>query len=95
MNALLKRAGDLGTIPQRNKSYLWMQMGQRGYRKTEPVPLSPEQPALLDKLIDMHCNQLGYGPRELAKVLCTTVEDVMGEFLKKTSEPNRKLQLVR
>ncbi|MGC2637367.1 MAG: ImmA/IrrE family metallo-endopeptidase [Acidobacteriaceae bacterium] len=95
MNALLKRAGDLGTISPRYKSYMWMQMGQRGYRKNEPVPIAPEEPSLLDKLLDMHCGLLGYGPRELAKVLCATVDEVITEFLRKPAEPPRKLQLVR
>jgi Zn-dependent peptidase ImmA (M78 family)/transcriptional regulator with XRE-family HTH domain len=97
MNALLKRAGDLGTIAPRTKSYLWMQMGQRGYRRTEPVPISPEEPSLLDRLLEMHCNELGYGPSELAKALHATVDEVLSEFLKKPfhSDNNRRLQLVR
>lgn len=93
MNALLKQAGDLNAITPRYRSYLWMQMGKAGYRKHEPVTITPEEPSLLNELIQLHCKQLGYGPRELAKTMHTQVGEVLQQFLKEPVEGTR-LKLV-
>lgn len=70
MNALLYRAADVGAIDPRRKSYLWMRMGQAGYRTHEPIEIPPELPALLTKLLEFHEQSLGYGPDDLDRVLC-------------------------
>ena len=40
MASILKRASDLGVISDRQKTYLWTQMGAHGYRTNEPVQLA-------------------------------------------------------
>ncbi len=77
MNALLRRAGDLQTIAPRTKSYLWMQMGQRGYRTHEPVDIPPETPSLLKDLLAVHREKLGYGTKELAQMLLLKESEVL------------------
>lgn len=37
MQALLKRARTLGQVQERYSQFLWMRMGQYGYRKSEPL----------------------------------------------------------
>jgi Zn-dependent peptidase ImmA (M78 family)/DNA-binding XRE family transcriptional regulator len=69
MNAILKRACDLKTTSARSKSYLWMQMGKLGYRKVEPIYISPEEPTLLDEIINEHRKELGYSQADLTRLL--------------------------
>jgi Zn-dependent peptidase ImmA (M78 family)/transcriptional regulator with XRE-family HTH domain len=69
MNALLKRACDLGTISPRSRSYLWMQMGKAGYRKIEPVTIPTEEPTTLDQIISTHSKELGYTTLDLSKLV--------------------------
>ena len=70
MNALLYRAAEIGTIDSRRKSYLWMLMGQKGYRKHEPVIIPPESPSALSELLGIYRGRLGYSEREVGEVLC-------------------------
>lgn len=70
MNALLYRAAQIGTIDQRTKSYLWMKMGQAGYRTNEPVQIAPEQPSSVAELISVHQNVLGYDWKSIDTVIC-------------------------
>jgi Zn-dependent peptidase ImmA (M78 family) len=70
MNSLLYRAAELGAIDQRTKSYLWMKMGQAGYRTHEPVQIPDESPTLLAELLRIHEETLGYSPKSIDKILC-------------------------
>lgn len=81
MSALLKRACDLETITPRSRSYLWMQMGQAGYRKVEPVTIPPEEPKTLDCIISAHANELGYSISDLSK-LVFGLETALSDSLK-------------
>lgn len=77
MQALLKRAEDLGVIRERTARYYWMLMGKLGYRETEPHEreIPRETPALLKQLIDMHLQDLGYTPAQLAYDLAANEAD--------------------
>jgi Zn-dependent peptidase ImmA (M78 family) len=81
MNALLRRASDLETISPRNKSYLWMQMGQRGYRTHEPVDIPPEKPTILEELLAFHRDKLGFGIRDMAKTMLMDEGEFISEYL--------------
>jgi Zn-dependent peptidase ImmA (M78 family)/transcriptional regulator with XRE-family HTH domain len=70
MNALLYRAAEVGAIDQRTKSYLWMRMGQAGYRLHEPIQIAPEEPTLLGELLSIHEKSLGYDSTQIGNVLC-------------------------
>lgn len=70
MNSLLYRAAEIGAIDSRRKSYLWMLMGQAGYRKTEPVTIPREEPMALFELLDVHRVSLGYQQTEIDELLC-------------------------
>ncbi len=70
MNALLYRAAELKVIDQRQKSYLWMRMGQAGYRKDEPVTITSEDPMAVKELLDIHSSQLSYAIDDMDRLLC-------------------------
>jgi Zn-dependent peptidase ImmA (M78 family)/DNA-binding XRE family transcriptional regulator len=54
MMAIIRRAKQLGKISQNQYEYLCKQMGARGYRTCEPVPIPQEIPRLLSALIGAH-----------------------------------------
>jgi len=87
MAALLKRAGDLGTITDRHKNYLWFRMGQQGFRSREPVEIPMENPTLLAELIEIHRRDLSYSVADLAALLVTTEEEIFNEFLPHPTGP--------
>lgn len=90
MSALLKRASDLDTITERQKSYLWMQMGAHGYRTHEPVPLPQEEPTLVKEILDLHTGELGFSMKELAALMLVDEAEVRSEYAISKS----RLQLV-
>jgi Zn-dependent peptidase ImmA (M78 family) len=91
MNALLKRAEDLGVLTKNQTKYLWMQMSKNGYRTKEPFPLPAEEPALLKELITVYKNQLQYSFEDLAKLLKVS-KDSFDEYFEQ--DPPR-LRVVR
>jgi Zn-dependent peptidase ImmA (M78 family)/transcriptional regulator with XRE-family HTH domain len=70
--ALLMRAHALKFITESQYRYLWKQISARGYRLREPPELDfePECPEVLDQLIKLHLDGLGYSLSELARMLC-------------------------
>jgi len=71
MQAILKRATDLGAITERQARYVWMQLSTAGYRKREPPELDVpiEEPRLLREMIEMHAGRLGYTADDLGRLL--------------------------
>jgi Zn-dependent peptidase ImmA (M78 family)/DNA-binding XRE family transcriptional regulator len=69
MAALLMRAGDLKKVTQRQKEYLWTEMGKRGYRLKEPIDIAIEQPRTIYDMVETHLNQLGYSVAELSNLM--------------------------
>ena len=80
MNALLKRACDLGTITERQRSYLWTQMGMHGYRTHEPVVLPQEEPTIVKEILDLHMGQLGYGSADIASLMLMDEQEMRSEY---------------
>lgn len=71
MNALLKRAGDLGRLTLSQTRYLWKKMSMAGYRTSEPsgTDIPQECPTLLQEIINAHFSDLKYSVSELSHVL--------------------------
>jgi Zn-dependent peptidase ImmA (M78 family)/transcriptional regulator with XRE-family HTH domain len=71
MAALLMRAHKLEFLRDNQHTYLWKQISARGYRLREPPELdfAAEQPELLDQIIRLHFDALGYTPADLSKLL--------------------------
>lgn len=75
MQALIMRASDLGTITERQKRSWFMRFGQLGYRKTEPIEIPREEPALIRRVIDFHRQQHGYSDAELSRAARLTEDE--------------------
>lgn len=83
MAALLKRASDLKKITERTARFLWMQMGKAGYRTHEPIEISIpfEEPSSLNKIIQVHLNELNYTKVELCKYLAIYPHEFNSTYL--------------
>lgn len=82
MAALLKRATDLKTITPRQKNYLWTQMGKQGYRLKEPVDILSEEPTVLEDIIDVHRQELGYTISELSRLVASHEQEFRTRYLR-------------
>lgn len=71
MGAILMKAKQIGVISDRQYSKLWTEMGKSGYRTKEPIELEipEEKPTIITELIDIHLNELGYSPKQLADMV--------------------------
>lgn len=88
MNALLKRAGDLRTITERHKQFLWTQMGKHGLRAHEPVDIPLEEPTLVNEMIATYSTDLGYNISEISAVLHESEDHIQDVFLPKKHKLN-------
>jgi Zn-dependent peptidase ImmA (M78 family) len=75
MSALIRRAHDLDMISDRYYRGLMTQMSRHGYRLHEPVALDPEEPSIVQAVIDVHTNAHGYSIQELANLALLSVDD--------------------
>ncbi|MBX7110945.1 MAG: XRE family transcriptional regulator [Dehalococcoidia bacterium] len=82
MAALLYCAGELGAISERQRRTLYMQLGSRGFRRQEPPELDVpiEKPTLLQEIVQMHQNDLGYTVDELADLLALKTEEMLSLY---------------
>lgn len=69
VQALVRRAFDLGILSDRQYRFWNEQFSKGGYRTTEPVPIQIEKPTLVTSLINLHLNELQYTVAELAFAL--------------------------
>lgn len=76
MQALIYRARTLEMITERQQRTWFMRFNKLGYRKTEPVEIPREEPALIRRVIDFHRQQHGYSDAELSRAARLTE----GEF---------------
>jgi Zn-dependent peptidase ImmA (M78 family) len=72
MQALMRRASDLGVLERPAYEYLCRLMGTSGFRKREPAVLdiAPEEPKLLRRIIMLHLDDMGYSKDELCEAIC-------------------------
>ena len=71
MAALLMRAHKLKFLSDSQHTYLWKQISARGYRLREPpeTDFPHERPEVLEKIIRLHLQSLGYTDQDLSKIL--------------------------
>jgi Zn-dependent peptidase ImmA (M78 family) len=75
MQALVRRARDIGVITDRRYTSLFQTLSRVGYRKKEPFPIPAEKPEQVSSLRDYYRNQLNYTIAELAKLVRLSEED--------------------
>jgi len=67
MQALIKRAADLGRITERHYRTLFMQMSKNGWRLREPITIDIEEPTVMRDVVAVHLRDHGYSVEELAR----------------------------
>jgi len=87
MNALLKRAQDLGQITDRYARTLWTRMAKQGWRTKEPVDIPREKPTVFDDIIKIHLEEHGYTIKELATMV-NAMPDRFARHLEHRRPPN-------
>jgi Zn-dependent peptidase ImmA (M78 family)/transcriptional regulator with XRE-family HTH domain len=81
MQALIRRAYDLGKISPRKYRSLFADLSARGYRVNEPLPLPFEAPGLISDIIETHTNRMGLDERAMCKLLLSSDRDYRSQFL--------------
>ncbi|MCA9307437.1 MAG: helix-turn-helix domain-containing protein [Phycisphaerales bacterium] len=79
MGALIRRALTLGVIDDSRYKYLCIELSKRGWRKTEPIDLTPESPSTLRRMIADHL-EMGYTRDDLCNLLLVShawVDDLL------------------
>jgi len=69
VQALIRRALDIGEIDEKRYKSLYERISRAGYRKKEPFPLSVERPTLFTKLLRFYQTELHYSIEEIAQLL--------------------------
>jgi Zn-dependent peptidase ImmA (M78 family)/DNA-binding XRE family transcriptional regulator len=75
MQAILKRAADLGCVTPNQNRYLWMQMAKRGYKLHEPVEIPTEEPTLIQEIMNIYLKEYEYSDAELKSLLYLDEEE--------------------
>ena len=76
MQALIRRAKDVGMINESRYKSLFEMLSRAGYRKQEPFTLEPEEPTLFKKLVDeYHQNDQGRSISQIADIAHISEED--------------------
>lgn len=78
MQSLLLRARSLDLLSRNQEEYLWKQMSIRKWRLREPPELDfpREQPTVIDSLVKLFQNHLGYSREELSNLLHVFGQDL-------------------
>ncbi|MFZ5895576.1 MAG: ImmA/IrrE family metallo-endopeptidase [Myxococcota bacterium] len=70
MQTLMRRALDLGSITERQRRYLYVQLSRSGYSRTnEPDLVAREETTLFKEVLEFHLEELGYTPDQLRRLL--------------------------
>lgn len=98
MAALLMRAHKLGYLTAHQNQYLWKQMSARKYRLREPPELDfeAEKPTVLESIVRLHMEGLGYSQSELAKLLKVHESELLELYPEQAIRSNKpKLTVVK
>lgn len=69
IQALLRRALQVGFIDERKYTSMNVQISQAGYRKKEPVAIAAEQPRTMEEIVEFHMNDLDYTTEDVSMLL--------------------------
>jgi Zn-dependent peptidase ImmA (M78 family)/plasmid maintenance system antidote protein VapI len=92
MQALIRRAYQVGAITERQQRSFFMRMSQMGYRKSEPFPFPQEEPTLLKQVLAVHLGEHGYTPTELSRAAFMLEDEFRATYL--GGEQSRHLHAV-
>lgn len=80
MQALVRRARDLGVITENEYRNLFIEFSRRGWRKHEPVEVQHEEPKLLAEVLTTVLKTSFADVGDLAKALLADEEDLRQQF---------------
>jgi len=92
MRALVYRAKTLETINQRQYRNFQINFSRRGINKSEPIKIADEKAFILNRVIDLHQEELGYSLDELAKIVHLNPVEFRDNFIQHNPT---KLTIVR
>ncbi|MCR1827861.1 XRE family transcriptional regulator [Pseudomonas oleovorans] len=97
MAALLVNAHKLGCITDNQNQWLWRTFSSMGYRKREPeeLDLPLEKPTIIDEVFQLHAEEFGYSPEEIAAALHVELEDAQKLYPSAFSKPGPHLRLIK
>jgi len=72
--SLIYRAKDLKIIDESKFRSLFIELSRYGERKVEKIQVPLDKPVLLNKIIDVHLNQLGFTMKQLAETVAALEE---------------------
>jgi Zn-dependent peptidase ImmA (M78 family)/transcriptional regulator with XRE-family HTH domain len=81
MQALIMRAFQVRRISESQKERLFTLIGLRGYRRQEPIDVGVDEAEIIDEMVRVHMDELGFSVAELAKVLWLQQEEFRNVFL--------------
>lgn len=84
MASIIKRARDLGKLTEGQYRSLYIRLGELGFRKKESGPISPEEPTIIPRIIDIYMREHGYGMDELGTILRWPQDEIAARYLPTT-----------
>jgi Zn-dependent peptidase ImmA (M78 family) len=81
MKSIVYRAHFLGTITQSQYRNFQINFSRKKMTKSEPIILPEEQPFILNEIIKLHREELGYSNDELARILHLDISEFEDRFL--------------
>lgn len=97
MQALLVTAERVGAVSENQARYLWQQISAAGYRLREPpeTDFEPEKPTVIEDVVRLHLEGLGYSLVELAGALHVRPSELARMYGLEPPPERPKLRLVR
>jgi Zn-dependent peptidase ImmA (M78 family)/transcriptional regulator with XRE-family HTH domain len=97
MQALLMRATSLDLITKNQAQYLWKQINARRLRLREPPELDfePERPTVIETMIRLHKEALGYTSAELARMLHSRERDLSKFYTVATIDKRPRFSILK
>jgi Zn-dependent peptidase ImmA (M78 family) len=89
IQALFRRAKDVGKMTDRRYISLCAYISKLGYRKIEPVTIAPEEPTVLRNLIRFHREEHGFSVSDLGKLMLISEQELREQFLDEGACPLR------
>lgn len=93
--AIAYRAKDLGLINESQHKYIMMQLSSSGQRKKEKESVELDSPTLLNRIIKVHIDDLGYLPDQLSELTGLSNYDIKDLLIYKDDDLRPKLHLLR
>ena len=82
MQALISRARQVRRISDSQSDRLWRLISARGYRRQEPIDIGVDQSEIIDEMVRVHLDELGFSVSELAKMLWLPEEEFRQVFMR-------------